>query len=91
MRSLIRRCVECSRCRTRYLVGFSPYWNGAYLLPTRSGAFDTYALYCSCSRLSGPSLWRWNDMMPCAVAKPAYSRGYGTFDEIVPLRNGVNS
>jgi hypothetical protein len=85
MRALIRRCVECSRCRTRYLVGFSPYWNGAYLVPTRTDSFDEYALYCSCNRPSTPSLWKSSDMRTCAVAKPAYNRGYGTFDEIVPV------
>ena len=86
MRALIRRCVECSRCRTRYLVGFSPYWNGAYLVPTRTGSFDAYTLYCSCSRPLTPTVWKSSDMKAFAVAKPAYSRGYGTFDEIVPLQ-----
>jgi hypothetical protein len=91
MRALIRRCVECSRCRTRYLVGFSPYWNGTFLLPTTTGSFDTYTLYCSCSRPSASSVWKWSDMKPCTVAKPAHSRGYGSFEEIVPLHDRLGS
>jgi len=82
---LIRRCVECLRCRTRYLVGFSPYWNGARLVPTNAGSFDAYTLYCSCSGTSTPNVWTWRDMKLCTVAKPAHTRGFGTFDEIVPL------
>jgi len=27
----IRHCIECPKCRTRYLVGYSPYRNGSYL------------------------------------------------------------
>ena len=85
MGALIRRCVECSRCGTRYLVGFSPYWNGARLVPTRTGSFDAYTLYCSCSQPSTASVWKCSDMKACRVAKPAHTRGYGSFDEIVPL------
>jgi hypothetical protein len=54
-------------------------------VPTRNGSFDVYTLYCSCSQPATTSLWSSDDMKPCTIAKPAYSRGYGTFDEIVPL------
>ena len=33
----IRHCVECPKCHTRYLVGFSPYRNGSYLMPLSGG------------------------------------------------------
>jgi hypothetical protein len=50
MRAHIRRCVECPKCRTRYLIGFSPYANGSSLLPTAVGSSEEYTLYCACCR-----------------------------------------
>ena len=87
MRAYIRRCAECLRCRTRYLLGFSPYRNGAYLVPTIPGSFDEYTLYCSCCSPAATGIWKWSDMRFYAVAKSAHHRGYGSFEEIVLVRN----
>lgn len=83
----IRHCVQCPKCLTRYLVPFSPYCNGSYLIPTVEGSLEEYALYCSCGRGSVASLWRWNEVKACEVSKAAYDRGYGTPEEIVPISN----
>ena len=42
----IRHCVECPNCRTRYLIAFTPYSNGAYLIPTAEDSKEEYTLYC---------------------------------------------
>lgn len=81
----IRRCVECPNCSTRYLLGFSPYRNGAYLVPTTYGSSEEYTLYCSCRRPSPSVQWKWREMKPYAVAKAAHQRGYGSCHEIVAL------
>jgi hypothetical protein len=81
----IRRCVQCSKCLTRYLIGFSPYRNGAYLVATAHGSSDEYTLYCSCCQPPAPAQWKWSEMKPCAVAKAAHERGYGSCEEIVPV------
>jgi len=80
----IRRCAECPKCSTRYLIGFSPYWNGSHLVPTARGSTDEYTLYCSCCTPPAASQWRWSDMKPFAVAKAAHERGYGSRTEIFP-------
>ena len=46
----IRHCVECPKCLTQYLVGFSPYSNGSYLVPSVVGSSEEYTLYCSCRK-----------------------------------------
>jgi hypothetical protein len=33
----VRHCVECPKCHTRYLPGFTPYRNGSYLIPLTKG------------------------------------------------------
>ncbi len=33
------------------------------------------------------SVWRWNEVKTCAVSNAAYDRGYGTPEEIMPIRN----
>jgi hypothetical protein len=81
----IRRCVECPKCSTRYLIGFSPYRNGAYLVATTHGSSEEYTLYCSCRQPPVPSQWKWSEMKPYAVSKNAHQRGYGSFEEIVAL------
>ena len=81
----IRRCVECPKCFTRYLIGFSPYRNGACLVPAAHGSFDEYTLYCSCCHPSATSQWNWSDLKAFAVARPAHKRGFGSCAEIVPL------
>jgi hypothetical protein len=80
----IRHCVECPKCFTRYIVSFSPYRNGSYLITT-DGSSEEYALHCSCSRASAIS--RWREVKTCAVSKEAYDRGYGAPDEITPITN----
>ncbi|HYM76108.1 MAG TPA: hypothetical protein VE377_09035 [Candidatus Dormibacteraeota bacterium] len=84
--SRIRHCVECPKCFTRYLISFSPYSNGAYLLPAVNGHWDEYILFCSCGRGSGASRWKGNEVMTCSVSKPAFERGYGTPSEILRTR-----
>jgi hypothetical protein len=84
----IRHCVECPKCLTRYLIPCTPYRNGSYLVPTIQGSLEEYALYCSCSRGTGGSRWRWSEAKPCEVSKEAYDRGYGTPDEIVLVNTG---
>ncbi|HST09900.1 MAG TPA: hypothetical protein VLL05_05960 [Terriglobales bacterium] len=83
----IRRCVECPKCLTRYLIGFSPYRNGSYLAPSTQGSFEEYTLYCSCRRPAASSQWKWKwtEMKPYAVTKAAHQRGYGTSQDIVAL------
>ena len=43
----VRHCVECPKCCTRYLPGFSPYRNGSYLMPLSYGLSAEWILYCS--------------------------------------------
>jgi hypothetical protein len=78
----IRHCVECPKCHTRYLMAFSPYRNGSYLVQTLSGSTDEYTLYCSCSVPTVPSRWKSSETKPCEVSKIAHDRGYGTQEEI---------
>jgi hypothetical protein len=82
----IRHCVECPRCLTRYLIGFSPYGNRSYLVPNVCGSSEEYTLYCSCKGRSVASRWRWGDVKTCAVSKAAYKRGYGTPEEVLTMR-----
>lgn len=79
----IRHCVECPHCLTRYLISFSPYRNGSYLIPTVEGSFEEYVLYCSCKRSSVAVVCRRNEVKICEVSTKAYDRGYGTPEEIV--------
>jgi hypothetical protein len=84
MPTRVRHCVECPKCHTCYLVGFSPYSNRAYLVTTRGGS-DEYTLYCFCEGAHLPNIWKWAKAKPCDVSKAAHKRGYGTLDEIWPL------
>jgi hypothetical protein len=91
----IRYGVECSSCLTRYLIAFSPYRNGSYVISYRLMAAgygsEEYRLYCSCGHPSWPKLRR------CAVAPSAFRRGYGSVKEIVwiasiqEVENGLQS
>src|SRR5437660_538137 len=85
MSSRVRHCVECPKCRTRYLVGFSPYPNGSYLLPITRGLCDEWILYCSCARPPHSSRWNWNELKLYDVGNQAHHRGYGPPEEIVCL------
>ena len=78
----IRHCVFCPHCLTRYLIGFSPYANGAYLESIGVSSAEEYVLYCSCRDFPAPSRWRESETRPCGVSNFAYHRGYGTPDEI---------
>ena len=81
----IRHCVECPKCLTRYLVGFSPYPNGSYLVPLVEGLSEGWALYCSCGSPPNPSRWYWTELKPYMVSGPAHNRGYGRPEEIVAV------
>lgn len=81
----IRHCVECPKCLTQYLVGFSPYSNSSYLVPSLVGSSEEYTLYCSCRKPYAVN--RWSQARPCQVSNAAYSRGYGTPEEIAPVSN----
>jgi hypothetical protein len=83
----IRHCVECPKCLTRYLIAFSPYRNGSYLVPTVVGCSEEFILYCSCKRPSVVSRCRWSEVKACEVSRAAYARGYGTAEQIVQVNH----
>jgi len=85
--SRIRHCVECPQCGTRYLIAFSPYKNGSYLVPAVYGSSEAYTLYCNCRGLPVVSHWTWKETRACEVSNQAYDRGYGTPEEILPVSN----
>jgi hypothetical protein len=85
MRAHIRRCVECPKCHTRYLIGFSPYCNGSYLVLTTARTSEEYTLYCACCKPAALSRWERSQMNAYAVARAAHDRGYGTCSEIIPV------
>ena len=76
----IRHCIECPRCRTRYLIGASPYANGAYLVLSPTD-LETHTLYCPCGKSAFAS--RSAESRTYIVSSPAYDRGYGSPDEIL--------
>lgn len=82
----VRHCVECPKCRTRYLIGFSPYRNGSYLAPISEGSWTDWTLYCSCGTPHCPSRWNWEDLKPYEVSNTAHLRGYGPPEEIIARR-----
>jgi hypothetical protein len=81
----IRHCVECPNCHTCYLIAFSPYRNGAYLVPTAAGCSEEYTLYCFCEGVYQPSVFKWRKAKACEVSKTAHVRGYGTLSEVWPI------
>jgi hypothetical protein len=85
MTARVRHCVECPKCLTRYLLGFSPYRNGSYLLPLVAGFSEEWTLYCACGRPPISSRWAWNELKLCAVSHQAHDRGFGPPEEIVPV------
>jgi hypothetical protein len=85
MARYIRHCVECSRCLTRYLIGFSPYPNGSYLVPLIQGTAEEWILYCSCCQPPTSSRCSWSELKMYAVCSQAHDRGYGRPEEIVPV------
>lgn len=86
MADRIRHCVECPECRTRYLIGFSPYSNGSWLVSLPSNALEEYRLFCSCCRPAVCSAWKRNELASYAVSSRAHARGYGSPEEIWPFR-----
>jgi hypothetical protein len=85
MNHRVRHCVECPECRTRYLVGFSPYRNGSYLLPVLPEISVEWILYCACAKLPVRSRWHGEELNRYAVSRQAYHRGYGSSEEVVLL------
>jgi hypothetical protein len=83
----VRHCVECPKCFTRYLIGFSPYRNGSYLLPTAPGSYTEWTLYCACASPASSSRWSCRDLEPYKVSGTAHHRGYGPPEEIVRIEN----
>jgi hypothetical protein len=79
----LRHCAECPNCGTRYLVGFSPYSNGSYLLPIEDGGNAQWTLYCRCIWPPARSSWRATDLKTYDVSGCAHQRGYGSPEEIV--------
>ena len=87
MHSRIRQCVECPKCRTRYLIGCSPYSNGSYLVSNITGDADLLRLYCSCSNSPSFHAFKWSELKTYAVSDGAHERGYGSPDEVVLRRD----
>ena len=81
----IRHCVECRKCSTRYLIAFSPYSNGSYLLRRTPGFADEYTLYCSCQQPLVFNSCKESELKTYVVCKAAHDRGYGTPEEIVGI------
>jgi len=81
----IRHCIECPNCLTRYLVGFSPYRNGSYLMPLLEGSCEAWTLYCSCGRPPISTRWSCSELKMYAVSNRAHDRGYGPPEEIVSI------
>jgi hypothetical protein len=81
----VRHCVECPKCHVCYLIAFSPYSNGAFLVPTAAGVSEEYTLYCFCGGAQFPNTWKWREVKVCEVSKEAHYRGFGTLDEVWQL------
>ena len=73
MAARVRHCVECRECRTRYLIGFSPYRNGASLVSSGAGGPEAWVLYCCCRNPPASSHWVGDEL-----------KGYG---ELVIIRH----
>jgi hypothetical protein len=86
MASRIRHCVECPKCLTRYLVGFSPYRNGSYLVSLTQGLWEEWVLYCACRMPPASSRWTWKELKVYEVSNQAHHSGYGPPEEIVEIR-----
>ncbi len=85
----MRHCVECPKCHTRYLVGFSPYHNGSQLVPL-GAVLEEWILYCSCGRPATSSRWSSTELKIYAVSDQAHGRGYGPPKEIVRAESGAD-
>jgi hypothetical protein len=78
----LRHCVECPSCHTRYIIGFSPYGNGSYLVANSEDA-ELHMLFCSCSTERGSHPFKMSALKMYFVTHEAHERGYGSPDEIV--------
>lgn len=85
MATRVRQCVECPKCRTRYLLSGSPYRNGSFLIPLVKGLADEWTLYCSCRTPHVPSRWSWSELRRYAISPQAYDRGYGSAEETIAM------
>jgi hypothetical protein len=81
----IRRCVECPKCHTRYLIGFSPYQNGARLVRPVAASFDEYTLYCACTSPHSVTRWSWHELKEYAISDQVRKQGYGSPDEVAAV------
>jgi hypothetical protein len=88
MPSRLRHCIECPECNTRYLIGFSPYNNGSYLVSPSSEFLQEYKLVCSCCRPAVCSRWKSSELQTYGVSNQAFARGYGSADEVWLYENG---
>ena len=87
----LRHCVECPECRTRYLIGFSPYGNGSYLVSVGTESAAEYKLVCSCCRPPACSRWSRSELKTYGVSNRAYARGYGSPEQIWMLKSHIDS
>lgn len=85
MASRVRHCVECPKCLTRYLVGFSPYRNGSYLVPIAQGLWEEWILHCACRTPPVTSRWAWRELKVYEVSSEAHQSGFGPPEEIVSI------
>ena len=69
----------------RYLIGFSPYPNGSYLVTLMNGTSEEWILYCSCCQPPSSSRWSRSQVKKYAVCSQAHRRGYGRAEEIVAV------
>jgi len=81
--TFLRHCVECRNCRTRYLLAFSLFRNGSYLVRIPASCPTEYTLYCTCQTPAISSRHRENEVRRYVVTKTAHERGYGNSAEIV--------
>src|SRR5947207_10542082 len=81
----IRHCIECPKCHTRYILGASPYRNGAYLISRLGENAEVHTLYCACGKPPAPT--RWTDVRTYVVSSRAYHQGYGSPQEIMLVRD----
>src|SRR5450755_391875 len=80
-----RHCVECPKCRTRFVPSFSLYRNGSYLIPLAANALSGWSLYCACGSPHVCSQWRGMELKAYQVPVEYYFRGYGSPDEILSI------
>ncbi len=87
----LRHCIECPECRTRYLIGFSPYCNGSHLTLVWLESREECRLVCACCRPAACSQRGRRELEMYRVSYRAYKRGYGTPEEIRMLTSEFDS